>query len=283
MYIAIDIGGTNVRIGLLDATQKKNQLVDLFSFDNTQDFETGIETIIQNTKAFLKKHAVQTLSGIGVGMPGVVNVAASTTVSQNLPTWSGKSIRPYFTKAFHVPFQLENDAVVAAIGEAVYGAGKSDQKFVYIIWGTGIGGTKIERLNGKMHITPFEPCNMIIQFHGRLCACGQRGCLEAYIGGRSIEKIYGKHPSEIHDGKIWEEIATHATQGIINITALHLTKHIIFGGGFINKQSHLLKRIEKNLKIEMKAGFTIPTLSLSSLGENGALYGGMGMFMIDYI
>ncbi len=282
MYIAIDIGGTNVRIGLLDATRKKNQLVDLVSFENTQDFTIGVETIIQNTKTFLKKYAVQTLHGIGVGIPGVVNVAASTTISQNLPAWSRKPIRPYFTKVFHAPFQIENDAVVAAIGEAIYGAGKNDQSFIYIIWGTGIGGTKIERLDKKMHITPFEPGNMIISYHGRQCACGQRGCLEAYIGGRSIGKIYGP-PSEIHDEKIWEKIAIYATQGVVNITALHLPKHIIFGGGFINKQSHLLKRIEKKLKTEIKAGFTIPTLSLSSLGENGALYGGMGMFMIDRI
>src|SRR5207248_3688611 len=83
---------------------------------------------------------------------------------------------------------LANDADMAGLGEFHHGAGRGTKNMVYITWSTGVGGGLI--LDGKLHRgahgTAGEIGHMIIDPNGPLDKCGQRGCLEAFVGGRAL-------------------------------------------------------------------------------------------------
>jgi predicted NBD/HSP70 family sugar kinase len=101
-------------------------------------------------------------------------------------------------KIFRLNAKVENDAAVAAIAEAKFGAGKRYSNFLFVIWGTGVGGGII--LNGSIYRGPFggagEIGHVCIDYNGLQCNCGAMGCVEAYVGsalsftedGRSAEE-----------------------------------------------------------------------------------------------
>ena len=123
---------------------------------------------------------------VGVTAPGPLDAERGVVLlPPNLPGWRDVPIVPLLHDALGVPVFLENDANAAALAEWHFGAGRGFRHLVFLTMSTGVGGGLI--LDGRLYRgvlgSAGEIGHMPVEWEGEPCACGQRGCLEAYVGG----------------------------------------------------------------------------------------------------
>ncbi|RMH62428.1 MAG: ROK family protein [Zetaproteobacteria bacterium] len=202
--LAVDIGGTNVRLALVDATG--NLLADwraTLHLSHVQSETTMIDTIAELLRPTLRKHPVR---AIGIGFPGFFDTSRGLLIaSPNLPYIHNLPLAKLLTTALSVPVTLQNDALCAALGEFHFGEGRDASNLLHITLGTGVGGGLI--LNGQ----PWTgESGMAMEFgHTRVhpeptarwCGCGNQGCLEAYASATAITRMYADITGERLDAK----------------------------------------------------------------------------------
>lgn len=270
MYIAVDIGGTNIRIAASESLDTP-KLITSTVFNTSGQYEKDLAEIINTIRTI----GDDQIHGIGVGLPAIFDETKSKILQcPNLPSWNGKPLQNDLLETFSNPVVLENDASIAALGEGLYGFGKKDN-FLFIIWGTGIGGTSVRHIDESIDISPSEPGHQIIQWDGPPCGCGQHGCLEALCSGRWIERNYGA-PAEVLSDQAWEKVVEHFAQGMINLISIHPTKLIIFGGGVASRQPERIKQIHEIVKQRLHI-FSLPEMKISKYGKEIGLYGAIGL------
>jgi glucokinase len=130
------------------------------------------------------------LRGVGVGTPGIVNEGTGVvSTARNLPNWDGAyELGTVLQQQLGVPVFVGNDVDVATQAEFHLGAGKPYDSVLGVFWGTGVGGGLI--LDGKPWLGrggAGEIGHMVVKMNGRRCACGRRGCMEAYAGRGAME------------------------------------------------------------------------------------------------
>jgi len=192
--IGIDIGGT--KISLVLGTEKGKILARREVLTRTGSGTSAcVKELISNLRALMLQSCVppQKILGIGVGCPGAVDAAKGVLPrSPNLPGWARLPLRRLLQKATGLPVFLANDANAAALGEQFFGAGKRAQHLVYVTVSTGVGGGII--VDGKLYAgagsVAGEIGHVSIVPEGKKCACGKRGCLEAYASGTAIAEYY---------------------------------------------------------------------------------------------
>ena len=120
MYIAIDVGGTNMRIALVDLSGEPT-IKKIEEHRVPQDYNVGIEAMC----GFIEKLSEgQKIEGIGACFPGIITKDGQVMVPNNLPDWGMKPIKETLEERFKVPVKLVHDAQGAALGEALYGVAK---------------------------------------------------------------------------------------------------------------------------------------------------------------
>jgi glucokinase len=190
--IGIDIGGT--KISLVLGTEKGKILARREIATGTRaKTKTCIKELVSQLRSLIQGFRVPSkkILGIGVGCPGAVNAWRGILPrSPNLPGWTGLPLKHILQKATGLPVKLANDANAAALAEYLFGGGRGASNFIYITVSTGVGGGII--LNGRLYegsgFVAGEVGHMCIVPDGKRCACGKRGCLEAYASGTSIAK-----------------------------------------------------------------------------------------------
>ncbi|CAG0930325.1 N-acetylglucosamine repressor [Thermoflexales bacterium] len=129
----------------------------------------------------------QRLLGIGVGVPGLVDHATGTLLFAPNLGWSNVPLREMWQR-FGVPVVIENEANAAALGEHMIGVAKHSEHFIYLSAGVGLGGGLM--IDGKLHGGAGgyagEIGHMTLTPDGPLCACGNRGCWETFVGPTAI-------------------------------------------------------------------------------------------------
>lgn len=280
MYIAIDIGGTNMRIALVDLSGKET-IVKLESHQVPQDYTIGINELSGHITDLSKGHEIQ---GIGACFPGIIDKYDMVTTANNLPDWTMKPIKETFQERFNVPVKLVHDAQGAAIGEALFGAGKGRDRFVYFIWGTGIGASDVKKIDEKHYFMfSFENGHHIMEWDGKQCNCGQKGCPEAYLGGDILREYFGSDMKEItDDDPRWDFVIQKAAQVVLNTLIFHPVDLFVFSGGVINRRPFLLDRIRPIMQQRLEM-FPIPEMVLAQKGDQSALFGCAGSFLIDMV
>ena len=129
------------------------------------------------------------LLGAGVGLAGPIDQATGTVGSSAiLPGWVGMPVAQELTRRLGLPVHVDNDANVGALAESVLGAGRGASEMAYIMLGSGIGagliiGGQVYRGSGG---TAGEIGHVLVDEHGPLCRCGNRGCLETYAGADAL-------------------------------------------------------------------------------------------------
>lgn len=275
MYITIDVGGTNTRVAGTRSLEKPDP-EKIVSFPTLNDYEKSLKNIVSAIKEIAKDKRIL---GLGVGVPGILDKKKDTLSSApNIKKWNKKPIRNDLKNEFDCPVFLENDTALAALGEA--NNIKNIENFIFIIWGTGLGGTEIKFSREKIEYFPFEPGHeIIIEENGREGACGHKGDLESYVGGASIEKYYHKKPKDL-SGIEWQEILNNFASGLMKILDNRPTSLVIFGGGISIDQKDKVKELEKivakNIKIQQP-----PVFRITKLGDNAALYGGLELIRLN--
>jgi len=131
------------------------------------------------------------LLGVGVGSPGVVDDAAGTVAeARNLPSWEEPyPLRDVLALELGTAVRLGNDVQVATDAEFALGAGRPHRSILGVFWGTGVGGGIV--LDGKPWLgrsAAGEIGHMVVRDGGRRCPCGRRGCMEAYAGRLALER-----------------------------------------------------------------------------------------------
>lgn len=185
--LGIDLGGTTAKIVLLDPNQKiieRGLIMTACQADPT----AIIDAVAALCETLRKDRRV---SHIGIGVAGVIDIkTGDVSLAPNLG-WKNIPLRALLSKKLRRPVIVENDATAAALGIYQTQIPKYIKDVIVVTLGTGVGGGVI--LNGQIHRgrdgTAGEIGHMIIVEHGRPCSCGQRGCLEAYVGGRQIVKM----------------------------------------------------------------------------------------------
>ena len=273
MYISIDVGGTKMRIALVDL-EGSARIVDLESHPVPQDYGIGIEKLSRG-------HDIQ---GIGACFPGIIDRNDMVTTANNLPDWAMKPIKPTLQERFGVPVKLVHDVQGAATGEALFGAARDSGRFVYFVWGTGIGAGDIKKIEeNRYFMFSFENGHHIMEWEGKQCNCGQRGCPEAYLGGDVLREYFGQDMASVSDeDPRWDFVVQKAAQVVINTLIFHPVDLFVFSGGVITRRPFLLERIQPLMKKRLEM-FPLPKMVLAELGDQAALYGCAGVFKIDLI
>lgn len=189
--IGIDVGGTNVKIALVN---ENGGIV--YSNSIPTRTEMGYEYTVNSMKEAIRELLKETnskpedIEGMGFGFPGQIDCEKGIVkLAPNVPGWVNVPIAEIMEKEFGIPTKVDNDVRCAALGELNFGAGQGCENLICITVGTGIGSGLI--VNGKLVRGASNAAGEIGHIKlditgGPLCGCGDRGCLEAFASGPSI-------------------------------------------------------------------------------------------------
>lgn len=205
--IGVDLGGTNVKIGIVSHDGKITEKTSLET-----EAEGGPESVISQIKKGMREVLNGNklkISGIGIGSPGIISVKKGIVEDPpNLPGWKKVSLGKIIEKEFKIRTYIENDANAAAIGELMFGSGKKLDSFIMVTLGTGVGGGIV--FNRKLYRGEIGAAGEIghttISFDGQQCNCGSYGCLETFLGNHYIVKSVKNDLPNHKDSKIWKFI-----------------------------------------------------------------------------
>ena len=211
------------------------------------------------------------------GVPGRLNKNHTVLITApNLKGWVGKPIKKTLEKIFRAPVFLENDAVLAGLGEATRGAGRKHRIVVCLTVGTGVGGARISHGKIDEKASRLEPGHHIVTPHGLRCSCGKRGHLEAYVSGGAFEQRYHKYPKHISDGRIWKEAARILAIGVYNAIRYWSPGVVVLGGSMIlGKPAIPLATVRQELKALFTSSSIAPPIKKAVLGDRSGLYGAL--------
>ncbi len=260
MYLVFDIGGTNTRLA---ASSDGKTLGDVKSISTPKDFDQGITIIKKTADELTGGEKIESVAG---GVAGPLDKNKTMLVSSpHIGGWVNKPFKKELEKVFNAKVYLENDASLAALGEAIFGAGQGKKIVAYLTISTGVGGGRV--VNGKIDdkALGFEPGHQIIIPDGNPCNCGGKGHLEAYIGG-----AYRKGDFSLEN---WDEIAKYLAIGLNNVAVFWSPDIIVLGGSVM--QSIKLDKLKAYLKEVLTIFPNQPEITLSKLGYSAGLYGAM--------
>lgn len=186
--ISVDIGGTNIKLGVIDSHGKVSDFrrVVIEEKDKT---EKGIVRVLTNL--LIPWITKKDITKIGVSVPGFIDFELDLIVrSPNFPEWHNFPLRKVLEDIFNRQVLIENDANAFAIGEGWRGAGRGMNNFVGITLGTGVGGGII--LDGKIwhgkRGAAGEIGHITVEPTGLKCNCGNQGCLEMYASASAVAR-----------------------------------------------------------------------------------------------
>lgn len=305
--IGIDLGGTSVKFAILTFD---GDILHKWSIEtNTMnDGESIVPNIIESINENLTVHnlAISDILGIGMGSPGAVNFEEGTVIgAYNLGWKTLIRVRDQIEAAMGIPFFLDNDANVAALGELWKGAGEGEDNVVFVTLGTGIGGGVI--VIGKLvhgAAAAGELGHIIVDPDGYECTCGNRGCLETVASATGIvrlamdiakqfngesslknvidegQKVTAKLVFDLANEQdalallIIDKFSYYLGLACGNITNILNPNSIVIGGGVSAAGEVLLKSVEKYfLKFTFPPLVQTTKLKLAQLGNDAGVIG----------
>ena len=192
-YIGVDLGGTNVKAGLVDGSG--NVLASDRRPTNAQESaEAPVNQIVDAINAVMAEGGVTAgdIVGIGIGSPGPLNAEQGIILrAGNLPHWFDFPLADRVSARIGVPVYIQNDATIFAYGEWWMGAGRGIDDFFAVTLGTGIGGGAVcgGRLLTGFNDNACEIGHITIDYNGPQCWCGQKGCLEQYGSATGLVRM----------------------------------------------------------------------------------------------
>ncbi len=311
-FIGVDVGGTKISAGLVTtagsilsqektATPKKAGPDEIFS------------TLVNLINEVLAQNKIKPsqLSGIGLGIPGIVNSDKGTILNTPNIDLSNYPLVKKLHKKFPIRIAIGNDVNLGTLGEKWLGAGKNAKNIIGLFPGTGVGGAII--IDGKLysgaHGAAAELGHMTMDMNGPKCTCGNKGCFEAMAsrwamerdiraaikkGEKSIitELNHGKLntiKSKVlkkalkNDDPLTKKLIKRASQTIglacINLRHIFDPELFIFGGGLIDAcGKFMLPIIEKTINADpFFSGLCEYSVEQSQLGDDAVILGAVAL------
>ena len=304
--IGVDLGGTNLKTGLLSMD---GNILKKVVTDTGGGKDIVLEQIVNSIKNIIGNSGKDKseITGIGIGTPGLVDSEKGIIRGlTNIEGFENVRMKEYVESALDIPTFIDNDVNVMAYGELKCGAGKDAMNIVCLTLGTGVGGGII--IDGRIYrgssLSAGEIGHIPVNVDGPKCICGGRACLESYIGRdriikRTIEKLTQRKESIIpklveEDLKkitpkiiceaaeagdmlaieIWRETAQYlatALTGIINVLNPEL---IVIGGGIANTGKYLFDPLRETIKKRVFQFLAKKTrIVCAQLGEEAGIIG----------
>jgi glucokinase len=190
--IGVDLGGTNLRIAAVD---EQGTMLEKIALDTRVTL--GLDRVIRDMCGAIdqltgKYRDSGTLQGIGIGVPGIIDLETGMLrESANMPGWGGSPVQAEIEQRLGARVILENDANVAALGENWLGAGRDVDDMAILTLGTGVGGGIVlgRRIWHGMTGMAGEFGHTTVEPDGVPCGCGNRGCLEQYASAKAIVRM----------------------------------------------------------------------------------------------
>lgn len=316
MYkIGIDLGGTNIKIGIIDG---KYEIIS-FSTSKTEDRynpDAVIEQIYNNADRLLKKNglSLSDIAGVGLGCPGIIDPESGTVIYSNNFNWLNFSVKEKLTNLFGLPVQIENDANCAVLGEAAAGGAKGCKNIVLLTLGTGVGSGII--VDGKLLSgSGFGGVagHMTVELGGRPCSCGKLGCLEAYTSATALisetvkqiemhpdsllaklckndpQKVDGKlafvaaKNGDPYAEKVIEEYIDALAHGTASLINLFRPEKVLISGGVCNEGAALIIPLNRKIQKYCFAGkyITAPAVEICRLKNTAGVIGAASLIKIE--
>ncbi|MDP2942070.1 MAG: ROK family protein [Candidatus Omnitrophota bacterium] len=301
-YLGIDIGGTNIRLGIVDG---KGKVLIRYRIPTLK--EQGKDKVITRLLRaieFIIKKSARPVKGIGIGCPGPLDGKRGIVLSPpNLPDWKGVPLKKIVEKRFRLPVILENDANLIGLGENWRGAGKNASSMVLLTLGTGIGSALIldKKLWSGSGGFASEFGHVSINLNGPRCGCGNRGCIEVYASATAVarrlkealkkgetSRVFKSTKDNITADRIYlaakkgdrlsrrivDETGLYLGAAVANIVNALNPEMIVISGGMAKAGKSLLDKIKKTVKEralkESRRGLKIV---VGRLGEDAGIIG----------
>ena len=280
--LVFDIGGTSIKYGVcID-----NELQEVK--ETPTNAKLGGRHIVETLISLIKEQSEY--DAIGISTAGQVHSEEGYIIyaNQNIPNYTGTQIRKELEELFHVPVTVENDVNAAAMGEAIYGAGRDYNQFLMLTYGTGVGGATVtdKQVYYGSSYSASEFGAMITHSDARLAGNDYfDGCYEKYASTTGLVKLATEYKPELDSGrKIFENLddpkvleildkwVDEIMIGLATLTHIYNPPCIILGGG-IMVQPLIMKKIE-----EKKSRFIMPSFAHvkfipAALGNSAGLLG----------
>lgn len=304
-YIGIDLGGTYIKYGLVG---EGGEIIGKGKVATPAGcgYAETVEAIASAARELAAKHGSR-VCGIGIGAPGVVDGEKGIVRTSGNLDWENRPLARDLSESLGIPAVLTNDANAAAFGEYACGAGSDYKSVVLITLGTGVGSGIV--LNGKLYEgnegAGAELGHEVIRFGGEKCACGRRGCFEAYASatalirqtkramerdkqsmlwqlcGGDIESVNGKiafdgaQQGDKTAKRVVNSYLRYLSEGLANIANTFRPETILIGGGISAQGENLTKPLQKRLdKLMLGHGKYAPVKILAAtLGNDAGLVG----------
>ena len=264
--IGIDLGGTNLKIALLDISCRIKHKFSLSTSLYTTK-ESLIEAIVESVYSILAKNSVpiKNIKGLGLGLPGPIDHEKGMVhFFPNIPGWKEVNLRAILEKRLKIPVFVDNDANVMAFAEYKLGAARGAKNAVCLTLGTGVGAGLI--LDGRLFrgssYAAGEIGHMPLNSTGPECNCGGIACLETYVGNRRISlyanKLFKKEIS-LEDVSalaykgdkkavaVWDHVGLCLGLALVQVVNLLNPDCIVIGGGVANAGSILFDRVKETI------------------------------------
>ena len=280
--LVFDIGGTSIKYGVcID-----DQLQDVK--ETPTNASLGGRHIVETLISLIKEQS--DYDAIGISTAGQVNSKEGFIIyaNQNIPNYTGTQIKKELEELFHVPVTVENDVNAAAMGEAIYGAGKDYKQFLMLTYGTGVGGATVtdkEVYYGSSY-SASEFGAIITHSDVRLAGNDYfDGCYEKYASTTGLVKLAMEYNPESNNGRnIFENLddpkvneildrwVDEIMLGLATLTHIYNPPCIILGGG-IMVQPLIMKKIEEKKSRFIMPSFAHVNLIPAALGNSAGLLG----------
>ena len=268
--IGIDMGGTNIKVGLVHDGNVVAQ--DLLTAASHISLETRLAALADKIDDLLSENDAQPI-GIGIAFPGIIDNVRHRVLSEYVKYPDAREVdfARWATDRWNIPVAVENDAKAALIGEWQFGAGDGCNDLVLITLGTGVGSAVMingKLLSGRNFIAGNLGGHMTINLNGNACNCGNIGCLETegstWALANRVKAAPGFRDSSMskedsidfkklfHHAAGGDRLATEIQNGclkawalgIINLIHAFDPERIVLGGGIMESRDIILPNIQ---------------------------------------
>ncbi len=262
--IGVDLGGTNLKIALLDLKYKIRDR-EVLSTKRLIKKESLIQAIIDSINKIIENNQLDRVNilGIGLGLPGPIDVKKGIVhFFPNIPGWKEVDLKRILNKKLRLPVFLDNDANLMCLAEHKLGAAKGAKNALCLTLGTGVGGGII--IDGNLYRGSTNAAGEIGHFpineKGPRCNCGGIACLEVYIGNNSIvreaKRLFKREisPEELsylakkqnrRALAIWSNVSRQLGIALVGAVNFLNPDCIVIGGGIANAGSILFDKVRE--------------------------------------
>jgi predicted NBD/HSP70 family sugar kinase len=269
MFLLGDVGGTKTRIAL---SKNLKDVDEIFVFETKEKYKDFLKII----EKFGERKIIKTCFGFAGNFD---KKKEKLIYTPNLESYKEQNLKRDFERILKCKVILENDAVLAGLGEAYFGAGKNYKAFSYLTFSSGIGGVKIVNYKVDENIFGFEPGHslfLLSQEKDKTLVFE----VEDLIGGKSLGNFLNKSIGEIKDKKFLKEVIKLHALFLVNVSLFWSTEVIIIGGGM--SKSLDFKVLNKDFQSFHPLEWKVKILR-SELGDLGGIYGGLAMLKYEKI